>query len=244
MGLPLGIGPSRTAMQRASVVASRWFTGRQGLVLGIMMGATATGMLIFMPLAVMISEAYGWRLAMAIPTVGCILSLALFYFFADDWPEDINMPHFAATARLLAVIGVSDLMGTMGSGWLSDQYVNRWLLFFYYGLRGIGLMWLVSSEPPYVMLTIFAVVYGLGFIATVLPTFKLTVNEFGREMGSAVFGWIFAAHHVAAGLMAYGAAVSRDMLGSYVPSFMLAGIACLVAAASFYLLKRPKPHTI
>ena len=49
MGFLLGIGPGLTAMQLASVVASRWFTGRQGLVLGIMMGATATGMLIFMP---------------------------------------------------------------------------------------------------------------------------------------------------------------------------------------------------
>ena len=132
----------------------------------------------------------------------------------------------------------------MGSGWLSDRYDNRWLLFFYYGLRGLGLIWLVSSDPSYAMLTIFAVVYGLDFIATVPPTVKLTVNEFGREMGPAIFGWIFAAHHVAAGLMAYGAGVSRDMLGSYVPSFMLAGIACLIAAASFYLLKRPEPHTI
>ena len=77
MGFLLGIGPGLAAMQLASVVAPRWFTDRQGLVLGIMMGATATGLLIFMPLAAMISEAYGWRLAMAIPTVGCILSLAL-----------------------------------------------------------------------------------------------------------------------------------------------------------------------
>ena len=50
------------------------------------------------------------------------------------------------------------------------------------------------------MLIIFAVIYGLDFIATVPPTVKLTVAEFGREMGPAIFGWIFAAHHVAAGL--------------------------------------------
>ena len=94
------------------------------------------------------------------------------------------------------------------------------------------------------MLAIFAVVYGLDFIATVPPTVKLTVNEFGREMGPAVFGWIFAAHHVAAGLMAFGAGVSRDILGRYVPSFMLAGIVCLIAPASFYLLKLPESHPI
>jgi predicted MFS family arabinose efflux permease len=310
MGFLLGIAPGLTAMQLASVVASRWFTSRQGLVLGIMMGATATGVLIFMPLAAMISEAWGWRAAMALPSVGCIFSLGLFYLFAYDRPEDIQLPRFgelevasvpppykenfvvlsfqalalgakswvfwvlaftfavcgissygitqahivpfcgdigvpfAAAAWLLAVIGVSDLIGTTGSGWLSDRYDNRWLLFFYYGLRGLGLIWLVSSDPSYVMLTIFAVVYGLDFIATVPPTVKLAVAEFGREMGPSVFGWIFAAHHVAAGVMTYGAGLSRDQVGSYVPAFMFAGIACLIAAASVYLLERPEPQDI
>jgi MFS family permease len=310
MGFLLGVGPGLTAMQLASVVASRWFTARQGLVLGIMMGATATGMLIFMPLAATVSEIWGWRVAMAIPTIGCVLSLALFYLFAHDRPEEINLPRFGETevapmpapytenfitlsfnalalgvkswtfwvltltfaicgissygitqahfvpfsgdlgvpfvaaAWLLAVIGISDMVGTMGSGWLSDRYDNRWLLFFYYALRGLGLIWLVSAAPSFLMLTIFAVIYGLDFIATVPPTVKLTVAEFGREMGPAIFGWIFAAHHVAAGLMAYGTGVSRDMIGSYVPAFMMAGIACLVAAPSFYFLKRPEPQTV
>lgn len=309
MGFLLGVGPGLTAMQLASVVASRWFTARQGLVLGIMMGATATGMLVFMPLAATVSEIWGWRVAMAVPTIGCVLSLVLFYLFAHDRPEEINLPRFgetevapmpapyttnfvtlsfnalalgakswtfwvltltfaicgissygitqahfvpfsgdlgvpfAAAAWLLAVIGISDMIGTMGSGWLSDRYDNRWLLFFYYSLRGLGLIWLVSANPSYLMLIIFAVIYGLDFIATVPPTVKLTVAEFGREMGPAIFGWIFAAHHVAAGLMAYGTGISRDMIGSYVPAFMLAGIACLIAAGSLYFLKRPMPQT-
>ena len=86
-------------------------------------------------------------------------------------------------------------------------------------------------------LTIFAVIYGLDFIATVPPTVRLTVKDFGREMGPAIFGWIFAAHHVAAGVMAFGAGVSRDVLGTYTPAFMLAGVLCLVAAGSFTLLR-------
>jgi MFS family permease len=307
MGLLLGIGPGLTAMQLSSVVASRWFTARQGLVLGIMTGATATGTLIFMPLAATVSELWGWRVAMAIPTVGSVVSLALFFLFARDRPEDIDLPRygetevnaapppyttnfvalsfralglgvkswvfwvltftfmicglssygltqahvvpfcgdlgipFAAAAWLLAVIGVADMIGTMGSGWLSDRYDNRWLLTIYYALRGVSLVWLVTSDPSYGALTIFAVIYGLDFIATVPPTVRLTVGRFGREMGPAIFGWIFAAHHVAAGLMAVAAGISRDALGSYVPAFLFAGLACFLAAASFAMLRKPTP---
>ena len=310
MGFLLGIGPGLTAMQLASVVASRWFTERQGLVLGLMTGATATGTLIFMPLAATVSELWGWRVAMAIPATGCILSLSLFYLFAWDRPEEINLPRlgetevdklpppyeenfvalsfralfiavksrlfwiltltfmicgissygltqahfvpfcgdlgipFGAAAWLLAVIGIADLIGTTGSGWLADRYDNRWLLSIYYGFRGVSLVWLVFSNPSYAALTIFAVIYGLDFIATVPPTVKLTIGKFGREMGPAVFGWIFASHHVAAGLMIVAAGTSRDVIGSYVPAFLFAGIACFLAAASFYFVKRPQPEAV
>jgi sugar phosphate permease len=141
-------------------------------------------------------------------------------------------------AWLLALIGVCDLVGTIGSGWLSDRYDNRWLLAWYYMLRGVALLWLVWANPTIVGLTIFAIIYGLDFIATVPPSVRLTVQTFGREMGPAVFAWIFAAHHVSAGLMAFGAGVSRDMLGTYAPAFMLAGLLCMAAAASFWLLRK------
>ena len=91
------------------------------------------------------------------------------------------------------------------------------------------------------VLGIFSVIYGLDFIATVPPSVRLTVQTFGREMGPAVFAWIFAAHHVAAGTMAFGTGVSRDMLGTYAPAFLLAGALCVVAAASFALVRRPRP---
>lgn len=85
----------------------------------------------------------------------------------------------------------------------------------------------------------FAMLYGLDFIATVPPTVKLTVGAFGRELGPVIFGWIFAAHQLGVGLMAFAAGVSRDALGTYVPAFLLAGVLCLLAAAALTLVKRP-----
>ncbi|HYM04489.1 MAG TPA: MFS transporter, partial [Stellaceae bacterium] len=48
-------------------------------------------------------------------------------------------------ASLLAAMGVCDLIGTTLSGWLSDRFDNRWLLFWYYGLRGLSLIYLPYS---------------------------------------------------------------------------------------------------
>jgi hypothetical protein len=56
-----------------------------------------------------------------------------------------------------------------------------------------------------------------------------------------VFSWIFAAHHLSAGLMLFAAGVSRDMIGTYAPSFLLAGLLCFVAAAAFSAVRRPQP---
>ncbi len=54
---------------------------------------------------------------------------------------DFGIPQVQA-ASLLAAMGVFDFFGTIFSGWLSDRYDNRWLLFWYYGLRGLSLLFL------------------------------------------------------------------------------------------------------
>lgn len=155
---------------------------------------------------------------------------------------DLGVPIVAA-AGLIAVIGICDLIGTIGSGWLSDRYDNRWLLGWYYGLRGVSLVWLVYADVSMLGLTIFAVIYGLDYIATVPPSVRLAITAFGRDMGPAVFAWIFAGHQLGAGLMAFGAGVSRDALESYVPAFLFAGVLCLLAAAAFMLVRKPAPAT-
>ena len=101
-------------------------------------------------------------------------------------------------ASILAVIGVFDFFGTILSGWLSDRYDNRWLLFFYYGLRGLSLIYLPFTDFSIVSLSLFAVFYGLDWVATVPPTVRLAADAFGPERANVTFGWIFAAHQLGA----------------------------------------------
>lgn len=145
---------------------------------------------------------------------------------------DCGIPEVRA-AGLLALMGVFDLVGTTASGWLSDRYNCRYLLFGYYGLRGLSLLFLPSALlGPAAGLGVFAVFYGLDWIATVPPTVRLTGEVFGREKASIVFGWIVAAHQVGAAFAAFTAGVVREAFGSYAPAFIGAGALCLIAAVA------------
>lgn len=141
------------------------------------------------------------------------------------------------SASVLAMMGAFDFVGTVLSGWLSDRYDNRKLLFWYYGLRGLSLLFLPMSTFSLFGLSVFAMFYGLDWIATVPPTVKIAGREFGREKAALVFGWVFTGHQLGAATAAFGAGLSRDALASYLPAFYTAGAACIVAAFAVMLIR-------
>jgi len=110
------------------------------------------------------------------------------------------------------------------------------LLFWYYGLRGLSLIYLPFADFTYSGLSVFALFYGLDWIATVPPTVNITVKAFGRDKANLVFGWVFAGHQMGAASAALGAGLSRTELATYLPAFMAAGVLCIVAAGTTLLL--------
>ncbi len=143
---------------------------------------------------------------------------------------DHGIPEVRA-AGILALMGIFDLFGTTGSGWLSDRVDARWLLFTYYGLRGLSLMFLPEALTQQGSgLSLFTVFYGLDWIATVPPTVRLATDAFGKEDAPIVFGWVMAAHQVGAGAAALGAGIVRAEVGAYNPAFLVSGGLCLCAA--------------
>jgi MFS family permease len=142
---------------------------------------------------------------------------------------DHGLPEVRA-AGLLAAMGVLDLFGTTASGWLSDRYDNRALLAWYYGLRGLSLVFLPFSSFSFFELSIFAAFYGLDWIATVPPTVRMANDAFGDHDGPILFGWIAAAHQLGAAAAAFGAGVLRSDFSSYLYAFLIAGVACVLVA--------------
>ena len=304
-GLVLGIGSGLTALVLGATVANRWFERRRGLVLGILTASSATGQLVFLPLAATLIQHHGWRVAVAPIVAGCLaISLLAFCFLRDrpqqlglapygadsqptaaiaQWRPDFLEPlkslanasrnltfwvlagtffvcglstsgliqtHFISlcgdyglaavpAASVLAMIGAFDFVGTIGSGWLSDRFDNRKLLFWYYGLRGLSLLWLPHSDFTLYGLSLFAMFYGLDWVATVPPTVKLASAAFDKQRGAMIFGWIFAFHQLGSAAAAYGAGLTRTLLLTYSPAVYTAGIACLLAAIAIFLVPRP-----
>ncbi len=143
---------------------------------------------------------------------------------------DCGIPE-VKSSLLLMFMGIFDLVGTTASGWLSDRFNCRYLLFVYYGLRGLSLMFLPQALlGPAAGLGVFALFYGLDWIATVPPTVRLTGEVFGREKASIVFGWIAATHQVGAAFAAFAAGALRTQFGSYQYAFFGAGALCVIAA--------------
>jgi len=300
-GVVVGGGSGATAMVLASVVASRWFSTRRGLVMGVLTASTATGQLVFLPMLAYLAEHFGWRwVSIVIASVAALLIVPVLAFMRDR-PSDLGIPPYGGAvvvprvaptmnpaarallalrtglgsrdfwllggsffvcgastngligthlipacidhgipevmgASLLAAMGVFDMVGTTLSGWLSDRWDNRVLLAWYYGLRGLSLLFLpfafdVGFEGAgYVGLGVFAVFYGLDWIATVPPTVRLAARCFGEDNAPVMFGWIAAMHQLGAAMAAWSAGLIRVGTGSYLAAFMAAGALCLVAS--------------
>ena len=313
-GLVLGCGTGLTALVLGAMVASRWFTERRGLVVGLFAASTATGQLIFLPIAAWMIENMGWRYAVIPVFIACLAVATVVLLFMQDNPRDVGLrsygepegtpqdpvstappkldffgpfrvlkqasgnrtfwilagtfficglstngllqTHFISlcsdygmsavpAASVLSMMGAFDLVGTTLSGYLSDRYDNRKLLFWYYGLRGLSLFWLPYSTFTLYGLSVFAMFYGLDWIATVPPTVKLAAQEFGKERAGMIFGWVFAAHQLGAATAAYGAGLTRTLLLTYTPALITAGAACLVAAAMVMMIRRQaKPAAV
>ena len=304
-GLLVGLATGVTANVLGATIATRWFSKRRGLVVGLLSASSATGQLLFLPLAAWLSDVAGWRYAMLPGAIICLVCFVLVILVVRDNPADVGLPPYGETkvirppprhaqpsalavsfsalsevatnrtflilagtffvcglstaglvqnhfvplcadfgvaamtsSTILAVMGGFNFVGTIASGWLSDRYDNRWLLFWYYGLRGLSLLALPFTDFSVYGLTIFAIFYGLDWIATVPPTVRMANDEFGRDKGPVVFGWIFLSHQIGSGIAAYGAGASRELLLTYMPAFFTAGAVCLVAAGAILTVRR------
>lgn len=143
-------------------------------------------------------------------------------------------------AGLLAIVGVFDIIGTIGSGWLTDRFNPRVLLGLYYGLRGAALIALPlilgpSVQPP---LIVVMILFGLDWVATVPPTVTLCRQAYGADKGAIVFGWVFAAHMVGAAAAAVVSGSLRASTGDYLGAWILAGGLAIMAALAVFLIPR------
>ncbi|MER3419730.1 MAG: MFS transporter [Chloroflexota bacterium] len=139
-------------------------------------------------------------------------------------------------AGILSVIGGMNVVGTVVSGWLCDRFAPRKLLAAYYFFRALSLLALpfIRTVP---LMSLFAVVYGFDYIATVPPTVMLTADRFGRRSVGTIFGWISFAHMVGGAVAASFAGAIHDAVGDYTVAIYIAGLLGLLAAGMAFSVR-------
>ena len=131
-------------------------------------------------------------------------------------------------ALSLGLMGATDILGTLLSGWLCDRFGKRWPLSVYYGFRGLSLLLLPYVETSGQLMA-FSFLYGLNWLSTVPATSALTADLFGKQNVGVVFGWISFSHQVGAAIASFGAGYLHQLAGDYNPAFILAGLFAFVA---------------
>jgi len=143
-----------------------------------------------------------------------------------------------AAASALGLMGAVNVLGAIAAGYVCDRYGRRVPLALTYALRGGSLFWLMAVRDP-AALHVFAVLFGLTYIATVPPTAALIADCFGRRSAAEIFGWIFVAHQLGAALGAGLGGWLYQLTGDYQVAFLSGGLTCLLAAASVLALRLP-----
>jgi len=309
-GVVVGLGSGGMSGVLSASVATRWFIGRKGIVLGFLNSGSSTGQIIFIPLMMAIIVFAGWRVGSYVLVAITSSCVFLVWFFMRDDPSEVGLepynegpgattaanagetnkaavtaepvmgildaiktPTFwllcgvffvcggtangligthlipytldrgfdpTAAAATVGIMGGMNFVGTLFSGWLTDRVDSRKLLAVVFAFRGGALFFL-----PFVEgiggLTVFAVIYGLDWFATVPPVVTLAGRTFGKQSIGRIYGWIFLAHQVGGAAMALGGGMVFSYFGDYEMAFFVGGFMGLLAAG-FAMSIRPKPE--
>lgn len=157
--------------------------------------------------------------------------LTIPYFFCGFTDVGLIGSHFIPFAEgrgfsltiiaiVFSVIAACNILGTIGTGYLSDRFNRSKLLTWIYTIRGFTFIILLTAASPLTLL-IFAVVYGATEMASIAPTSSLCVHLFKVESIGTIFSFIAVSHHLGAAAGSFFAGLSFDFTGSYQLIFIL-----------------------
>ena len=144
----------------------------------------------------------------------CGFQITLVATHIPGYIKQTGLPDWTAAA-ILSLIGLFNIFGTLGMGYLSSKYSKKILLSWLYFLRAIAiLLFLLFPTSIYVALG-FGVVFGVLWLATIPPTNGIVAQIFGTKYLTTLFGIVFFSHQIGSFLGAYLGGYFYDHFGSY-----------------------------
>ena len=144
----------------------------------------------------------------------CGFQITLIATHIPGYIQQKGLPDWTAAA-ILALIGLFNIFGTLGMGFLASKYSKKVLLSILYFLRAVVLiLFLFLPSSTFNALT-FGVLFGILWLATIPPTNGIVAQIFGTKYLATLFGIVFLSHQVGSFLGAYLGGYFYDNFGSY-----------------------------
>jgi len=155
----------------------------------------------------------------------------------------VHLPGFVASCHLpasvgaaaIALIGLFNIVGALGSGELSQRWKRRELLIIIYASRGVLMTIFLFADKTTTNVLIFSAVMGLLWLSTIPPTVALVARNFGTRWLATMFGLVFVGHQLGGFAGAWLGGVIFDRTGSYDLMWSI----CIAGAAFAALMHIP-----
>lgn len=167
-------------------------------------------------------------------------------FLVTHMPGEVDLCGLSANvaSTSLAIIGLTNVAGSLVVGALGTRVRMKMILFWMYASRAVAILIYLAAPKEPMTFYLFAAVLGATWLATVPPTAGLTGKLFGPRYLGTLFGLTLLSHQIGGFLGAWLGGVAVVNLGSY--TWMWWADAALALAAAFVNLpikeERPAPR--
>jgi predicted MFS family arabinose efflux permease len=140
--------------------------------------------------------------------------------------------------HLLALMGLTGVIGLMVTGLLSDRVGPAWTAALSFGMR-VAVFGLIAVDQSAASIAIFALAFGATFLVTAPLVVLFVRDHFGMIELGALSGLVTMVHQIFGGIGAYGGALIFDTTGTYDAAFLILLVASCLAVALSLKLRRP-----
>lgn len=168
-------------------------------------------------------------------------------FLVTHLPTEIAMCGLSAgvSAMALSLIGLFNIVGSIGAGWLGQRYRMKWLLTAIYASRALMILAYVLSPPTPTTFFLLAIGLGMSWLATVPPTAGLVGKLFGPRYLATLFGLTLLSHQTGAFFGAWLGGIAVAKTGSYLWVWYAdMALALLAAAANLPIREARLPKAV
>jgi MFS family permease len=169
-----------------------------------------------------LAEAFGHRsyVLLVLGFFTCGFQLAFITVHLPAYLSDRGIP--AQTGGwVVAAIGLFNIVGSLGVGWLQNRFPKRYILSIIYFARAATIVAFISFPISSFSAIVFGAATGLTWLSTVPPTSALVALMFGTRWFATLYGFAFVSHQVGGFLGVWLGGVVFEQFGSYTPIWWL-----------------------